>query len=109
MYDNINIDVIHSDRPQEQRDAVIKKFRTGQIWVLICTELLGRGIDFKGVNLVINYDFPVSAVSYIHRIGKHCLIFFFFVQRQLSHSIVVKHFFFRNAPRNIKIIISDSK
>ena len=30
---------------------------------------MGRGIDFKGVNLVINYDFPTSAVSYIHRIG----------------------------------------
>merc|ERR1712228_959959 len=38
--------------------------------VLICTELMGRGIDFKGVNLVINYDFPPSAVSYIHRIGR---------------------------------------
>jgi len=42
----------------------------GQIWVLICTELMGRGIDFKGVNLVINYDFPASTVSYIHRIGR---------------------------------------
>ena len=31
---------------------------------------MGRGIDFKGVNLVINYDFPNSAISYIHRIGK---------------------------------------
>ena len=40
-----------------------------QIWVLICTDLMGRGIDFKGVNMVINYDFPPSAISYIHRIG----------------------------------------
>ena len=40
-----------------------------QIWVLIATELMGRGIDFKGVNLVINYDFPTSSVAYIHRIG----------------------------------------
>ena len=40
------------------------------MWVLICTELLGRGIDFKGVSLVVNYDFPPSAVSYIHRIGR---------------------------------------
>ena len=40
-----------------------------KVWVLIATELMGRGIDFKGVNLVINYDFPTSAVSYIHRIG----------------------------------------
>ncbi|XP_059174682.1 probable ATP-dependent RNA helicase DDX52 [Physella acuta] len=70
MYDNINIDVIHADRPQDQRDAVIKNFRIGQTWVLICTELMGRGIDFKGVNLVINYDFPTSAVNYIHRVGR---------------------------------------
>lgn len=33
---------------------------------------MGRGIDFKGVNLVINYDFPTSAVAYIHRIGMDC-------------------------------------
>ncbi len=42
----------------------------GKIWVLIATELVARGIDFKGINLVINYDFPQSAVSYIHRIGR---------------------------------------
>jgi ATP-dependent RNA helicase DDX52/ROK1 len=36
----------------------------------ICTELLGRGIDFKGVNMVINYDFPSTTASYIHRIGR---------------------------------------
>lgn len=48
----------------------MKAFREGKIWVLICTELMGRGIDFKGVRLVINYDFPSSAISYIHRIGR---------------------------------------
>ena len=48
----------------------MRSFREGKIWVLICTELMGRGIDFKGVNLVINYDFPQSAISYIHRIGR---------------------------------------
>ena len=42
-----------------------------QIWVLITTELMGRGIDFKGVNLVINYDFPSTAVAYIHRLGNN--------------------------------------
>jgi late competence protein required for DNA uptake (superfamily II DNA/RNA helicase) len=53
-----------------QRDNTVKSFREGKVWVLICTELLARGIDFKGVNMVINYDFPPSAISYIHRIGK---------------------------------------
>lgn len=70
IYDGINVDAIHSDRTQQQRDNTVKAFREGKIWVLICTELMGRGIDFKGVNLVINYDFPSSAISYIHRIGR---------------------------------------
>lgn len=70
IYDGINVEVIHSERTQTQRDNIVKCFRAGKIWVLISTELMGRGIDFKGVNLVINYDFPTSAVAYIHRIGR---------------------------------------
>jgi hypothetical protein len=52
-----------------QRDNIIKNFRIGKIWMLICTDLMARGIDFKGVNFVLNFDFPQSVVSYIHRIG----------------------------------------
>ncbi len=37
---------------------MVDQFRMGKVWVLIATELMSRGIDFKGVNLVINYDFP---------------------------------------------------
>ncbi|XP_011866410.1 PREDICTED: probable ATP-dependent RNA helicase DDX52 isoform X2 [Vollenhovia emeryi] len=70
IYDGLNVDVIHADRTMTQRDNTVRCFREGKIWVLICTELMGRGIDFKGVNLVINYDFPPSAISYIHRIGR---------------------------------------
>merc|ERR1719400_1855160 len=70
LYDGVHVDVIHSDRSEQQRENTIRAFRGGGVWVLICTELLGRGIDFKGVSLVINYDFPPSAVSYIHRIGR---------------------------------------
>ena len=55
--------MIHSERSEEQRDNTVRAFRGGSIWVLVCTELMGRGIDFKGVNLVINYDFPPTAVS----------------------------------------------
>ncbi|KAM4701736.1 putative ATP-dependent RNA helicase DDX52 [Discoglossus pictus] len=70
IYEGINVDVIHAERTQQQRDNVIRSFREGKIWVLICTALLARGIDFKGVNMIINYDFPTSAVEYIHRIGR---------------------------------------
>lgn len=45
-------------------------FRAGEIWVLITTDLLSRGVDFRGVNLVINYDIPTSVASYIHRVGR---------------------------------------
>ncbi|KAJ3285141.1 RNA-dependent ATPase rok1, partial [Blyttiomyces sp. JEL0837] len=70
VYDGINVDVIHSDRTKAQRDAVIQSFRTGKTWVLIATDLMARGLDFKGVSMVINYDFPQSVQSYIHRIGR---------------------------------------
>lgn len=62
--------MIHADHTQQQRDDAVKAFREGKTWVLICTELISRGIDFLGVNLVINFDFPSSAISYIHRIGR---------------------------------------
>jgi ATP-dependent RNA helicase DDX52/ROK1 len=44
--------------------------RAGSVWVLICTDLMARGIDFKGVRTVVNFDFPQSTVDYIHRIGR---------------------------------------
>ncbi|KAJ1831438.1 RNA-dependent ATPase rok1 [Coemansia sp. RSA 2711] len=70
VFEGINVEVIHSERTQAQRNRIVQKFRAGELWVLICTELMARGIDFKGVNLVINYDFPQSTQSYIHRIGR---------------------------------------
>lgn len=70
IYDGINVDVIHADRTPTQRENSVTATRTGKTWLLICTELMGRGIDIKGINLVINYDFPNSAISYIHRIGR---------------------------------------
>ena len=43
------------------------RFREGRAHVLVCTDLLARGIDFLNVNTVVNYDFPLSAVDYVHR------------------------------------------
>ncbi|GAB6018398.1 DEAD (Asp-Glu-Ala-Asp) box polypeptide 52 [Chamberlinius hualienensis] len=70
IYTHLYVDAIHSERSQLERDNAVKAFREGKLWILICTEVLGRGIDFKGVNMVLNYDFPPSVVSYIHRIGR---------------------------------------
>jgi len=61
---------VHADRTKAQRDDIVKRFRMGEVWVLIATDLMARGMDFKGINCVINYDFPQSTVSYVHRIGR---------------------------------------
>ncbi|PRT54559.1 ATP-dependent RNA helicase ROK1 [Wickerhamiella sorbophila] len=70
LYDKVNVDVIHSELTQNQRDRVVNNFKQGDIWVLICTDVLARGIDFHGVNLVINYDVPQNGQAYVHRIGR---------------------------------------
>ncbi|KAH7676911.1 RNA helicase protein [Dioscorea alata] len=69
-FDDIKADVIHADLSQEQRENAVDNFRAGKTWVLIATDVISRGMDFKGVNCVINYDFPESAAAYIHRIGR---------------------------------------
>jgi ATP-dependent RNA helicase DDX52/ROK1 len=70
IYSGINVDVMHSDRTPAQRNAIVTNFRLGKIWVLICTDVMARGIDFKNVHCVINFDFPQSITQYIHRIGR---------------------------------------
>lgn len=70
LYEDLNIDFINSERDPKERDSIVALFREGKIWFLVCTDLMGRGIDFKGVNVVINYDCPKTSVSYIHRIGR---------------------------------------
>lgn len=45
-------------------------FEQGQVWVLITTDVLARGIDFPDLKLVINFDVPISTVSYVHRVGR---------------------------------------
>ncbi|ORY56786.1 P-loop containing nucleoside triphosphate hydrolase protein [Leucosporidium creatinivorum] len=70
LFDGINADAIHAERTPEERDEVVRGFAEGKIWCLISTDVMGRGVDFKGVKLVINYDFPQSPGSYIHRIGR---------------------------------------
>jgi len=48
----------------------VSRMRKGESWVMVSTEVMARGMDFKGVREVINYDFPTSVQSYIHRIGR---------------------------------------
>jgi len=64
------ISVLHSDLSDTARDRIMTRFRKGEIWILITTDLLARGVDFRGINGVVNYDIPNSAASYIHRVGR---------------------------------------
>jgi len=67
---NFVISSIHSDLPMNEREKVMREFRTGATRVLITTDLLARGIDVYQVSLVINYDLPTQKETYIHRIGR---------------------------------------
>ena len=69
-YEIQNISLIHSKMSKQEREKQITKFRLGETWVLICSDLLARGVDFKNVKTVINYDCPYRPVNYIHRIGR---------------------------------------
>ncbi|PHH73498.1 hypothetical protein CDD80_3764 [Ophiocordyceps camponoti-rufipedis] len=64
------IAALHSDLSDSARAAVMRKFRAGDIWVLITTDVLARGVDFAGVNGVVNYDVPGSSAAYVHRAGR---------------------------------------
>lgn len=65
-----NVDVIHGDIKQDQRDRTIKKFKNGDIKILIATDVAARGIDVANLDLVINYDIPQENEYYVHRIGR---------------------------------------
>lgn len=64
------IAVLHSSLPDAQRSDIMRRFRLGEVWVLITTDVLARGVDLAGVNGVVSYDVPSSAAAYVHRAGR---------------------------------------
>ncbi len=67
---NIRADVIHGNRSQGQRVAALNAFRNGKARVLVATDIAARGIDVEGISHVVNYDVPMQAEDYVHRIGR---------------------------------------
>ena len=61
---------IHSDRSLAQRREALDGFKSGRYRILVATDIAARGIDVKGIELVINYDLPDDSENYVHRIGR---------------------------------------
>ena len=61
---------ISSDYEQDAREEALRDFRSGKIRIMVATDVMSRGIDIKGIDLVINYDVPGDAEDYVHRIGR---------------------------------------
>lgn len=64
------VGTLHGDMPQSLRERVIRNFRDNRVLVLIATDVAARGLDIEDVDLVVNYDAPSRAETYIHRIGR---------------------------------------
>lgn len=63
-------EAIHGDLPQRTRDRVMKKLRSGNLRLLIATDVVGRGIDVSGISHIFNYDIPEHCDDYVHRVGR---------------------------------------
>ena len=66
----VNVEMLSGDVNQSKRLKVLDAFRDGEIKIVVATDVAGRGIDIKGLEYVINFDFPYEAEDYVHRIGR---------------------------------------
>ena len=70
MMEGLDVDCIHGDIPQKKREAVMARFRRGELPVFVATDVAARGIDVDDVDAVFNYDVPQENEYYVHRIGR---------------------------------------
>ncbi len=68
--EGFQVQAIHGDRSQSQRQQALDGFRRGRYTVLVATDIAARGLDIKGISHVINFDIPNNSEEYIHRIGR---------------------------------------
>ncbi|MEE0801644.1 MAG: DEAD/DEAH box helicase [Gemmiger sp.] len=67
---HFNVDCLHGDLSQSERNRIMQRFKAGEIAVLVATDVAARGIDVSDVDAVINYDVPEENEHYTHRIGR---------------------------------------
>ena len=65
-----NAQALHGDLPQSVRTATLDKFRDGEISILVASDVAARGLDIIDMSHVFNFDVPMHADDYIHRIGR---------------------------------------
>ncbi len=70
VQDGYNADALHGDLSQAQREAVLNKFRTGHLKLLVATDVAARGLDVENLTHIINYDLPDELEIYTHRSGR---------------------------------------
>jgi superfamily II DNA/RNA helicase len=63
-------DSIHGDKPQPSRLRALQRFKDGEVQVLVATDVAARGLDIDDLPLVVNFDLPIVAEDYVHRIGR---------------------------------------
>ena len=66
----LRVGVLHGEMDQKDRNRMMELFRDGSVNIMIATDLAARGLDIKGINLVINFDVPRNGINYVHRIGR---------------------------------------
>ncbi|MGZ5011773.1 MAG: DEAD/DEAH box helicase [Methylobacter sp.] len=66
----LRVGVLHGEMDQKDRNRMMELFREGTVNIMLATDLAARGLDIKGINLVINFDVPRNGINYIHRIGR---------------------------------------
>jgi len=66
----LNVRAFHSDLEQAEREVIMRDFKSRKIRILVGTDVLSRGIDVEGINLIVNFDAPSDPEDYVHRIGR---------------------------------------
>jgi ATP-dependent RNA helicase DeaD len=93
-------EAIHGDLPQSKRDAVMGRFRSGSLRILVATDVAARGLDIDDVTHVYNFDIPQDPESYVHRIGR---------TGRAGRSGTATTFITRGQRRNLRIIESRTR
>ena len=71
---NVSVDYLHADIPKEQKMDLVQRYvsntEKGKFRILVCTDVVSRGIDYKDVDVVVHFDFPKTGSEYLHRVGR---------------------------------------